>query len=130
MNISIKKIKFKKKMAAVVLISSFVVTAGIVPTAVAAGASDKLLAEGKAIAFSKKKGNCLACHRIEGGRMAGDIAPPILMMKMRYPNKAKLRAQIWDATKANPDTVMPPFGKHRIMSEAEIDKVTEFIYSL
>jgi sulfur-oxidizing protein SoxX len=52
------------------------------------------------------------------------------MMKMRYPNKAKLRAQIWDATKANPDTVMPPFGKHRIMSEAEIDKVTEFIYSL
>jgi len=59
-----------------------------------------------------------------------DIAPPILMMKMRYPNKAKLRAQIWDATKANPDTVMPPFGKHRIMSEAEIDKVTEFIYSL
>jgi len=129
MNINIKKIKLKKKMAAVVLISSFVVTAGIVPTAVAAGASDKLLAEGKAI-FSKKKGNCLACHRIEGGRMAGDIAPPILMMKMRYPNKAKLRAQIWDATKANPDTVMPPFGKHRIMSEAEIDKVTEFIYSL
>lgn len=86
--------------------------------------------EGKAIAFNKKKGNCLACHRIEGGSQAGDIAPPILMMKMRYPNKQELRAQIWDASAANPNTVMPPFGRHNIMSESEIDKVTEFIYSL
>lgn len=92
--------------------------------------ADKVIEEGKAIAFNKKKGNCLACHRIEGGKMAGDIAPPILMMKVRYPNKADLRAQIWDATAANPDSVMPPFGRHRVMSESEIDKVTEFIYSL
>ena len=96
----------------------------------AEGVSQKALDEGKAIAFNKKKGNCLACHRIEGGRMAGDIAPPILMMKMRYPDKADLRAQIWDATKTNPNTVMPPFGRHKIMSESEIDKVTDFIYSL
>lgn len=96
----------------------------------AEGVSQKALDEGKAIAFNKKKGNCLACHRIEGGRMAGDIAPPILMMKMRYPDKADLRAQIWDATRTNPNTVMPPFGRHKIMSESEIDKVTDFIYSL
>jgi L-cysteine S-thiosulfotransferase len=89
-----------------------------------------VLDEGKALAFNKKKGNCLACHRIEGGSQAGDIAPPILMMKLRYPNKAELRAQIWDATAANPHSVMPPFGRHDIMSDSEIDKVTEFIYSL
>ena len=86
--------------------------------------------EGKALAFSKKKGNCPGCHRIEGGAQAGDIAPPILMMKYRYPNKDELRAQIWDATAANPHSVMPPFGRHNIMTDSEIDKVTEFIYSL
>ena len=93
-------------------------------------ASVENMAEGRAIAFDVKRGNCLACHRIEGGRMAGDIAPPIMMMKMRYPNKADLRAQIWDATALNPDTIMPPFGRHGIISDSDIDKVTDFIYSL
>ncbi len=118
------------------VISTGLLTAGFAATlsgstmVAAEGVSQKALDEGKAIAFNKKKGNCLACHRIEGGRMAGDIAPPILMMKMRYPDKADLRAQIWDATRTNPNTVMPPFGRHKIMSESEIDKVTDFIYSL
>jgi sulfur-oxidizing protein SoxX len=30
----------------------------------------------------------------------------------------------------NPNTMMPPFGRHEIMTEAEIDKVVEFIHSL
>jgi sulfur-oxidizing protein SoxX len=51
-------------------------------------------------------------------------------MKARYPDKAKLRAQIWDATTVNPNTIMPPFGKHKMLSEKEIDLVTDFIYSL
>jgi len=51
-------------------------------------------------------------------------------MKMRYPNNADLRAQIWDATALNPDTIMPPFGRHGIISDSDIDKVTDFIYSL
>ena len=110
-----------------------VMAALLVPVTASAeghGAQEKMIEEGKAIAFNKKKGNCLACHRIEGGKMAGDIAPPILMMKMRYPSKADLRAQIWDATATNADSMMPPFGRHGVMSESEIDKVTEFIYSL
>jgi sulfur-oxidizing protein SoxX len=86
--------------------------------------------QGKAIAFDRKKGNCLACHQIEGGDLAGNIGPPLVAMKARYPDKAKLRAQIWDATKMNPGTIMPPFGRHKILSESEIDKVVEFIYSL
>jgi sulfur-oxidizing protein SoxX len=30
----------------------------------------------------------------------------------------------------NPATSMPPFGKHQVMTEQEIDKVTDFIYGL
>jgi sulfur-oxidizing protein SoxX len=51
-------------------------------------------------------------------------------MKARYPDKAKLRAQIWDATVKNPHSAMPPFGKHKALTEAEIDAVTEWVYSL
>jgi sulfur-oxidizing protein SoxX len=124
--------KGEERMMMRKLISSGVAVAGMVM--VMAGSSVAMAAssidEGKAIAFDKKKGNCLACHRIEGGRMAGDIAPPILLMKVRYPDKKALRDQIWDATAANPNTVMPPFGRHHILSDAEVDKVTDFIYSL
>jgi len=86
--------------------------------------------QGKELAFDRKKGNCLACHQIEGGSLPGNIGPPLIAMKARFPDKAKLRAQIWDATKANPNTIMPPFGRQQIMSESEIDKVVEFVYTL
>lgn len=86
--------------------------------------------QGREVAFDRKKGNCLACHQIEGGDLAGNIGPPLVAMKYRFPEKAKLRAQIWDPTLTNPDTIMPPFGLHGILTEAEIDKITEFVYSL
>lgn len=86
--------------------------------------------EGKEIAFDRKKGNCLSCHQIAKGELPGDIGPPLAGMQARFPDKAKLRAQIWDSTKANPNSMMPPFGRHKVLSEDEIDKVVEFIYSL
>lgn len=94
------------------------------------GAASSDIEAGKKIAFNRKKGNCLACHMIEGGKLPGNVGPPLISMKARFPDKAKMRAQIWDATKANPNTMMPPFGPHEILTESEIDKVVEFIYSL
>jgi L-cysteine S-thiosulfotransferase len=88
------------------------------------------IAEGKSIAFNRKKGNCLACHQIEGGSLPGNIGPPLLAMKARFPDKNKLRAQISDARSSNANTIMPPFGAHEILSSSEIDKVVEFIHSL
>lgn len=96
--------------------------------AIAADAS--VIDQGKKIAFDRKKGNCLACHHIDGGDLPGNIGPALVAMKARFPDKATLRAQIWDATAKNPNTMMPPFGKHEIITDAEIDKVVEFIYSL
>jgi len=93
-------------------------------------ADEALVAKGKKIAENRKKGNCFACHNYEGAHLAGNVGPPLVGMKSRFPDKAKLRAQIWDATKANPNTMMPPFGRHEILSEKEIDAVTEWVYSL
>ena len=86
--------------------------------------------EGKKIAFHKKKGNCLACHKIAGGKAAGNVGPALVNMKARFPNKKAMRDQMWDATVRNPNTMIPPFGKHKILTEEELDKVVEFIYTL
>jgi len=96
----------------------------------ASAADASVVEQGKQIAFDRKKGNCLACHQIEGGALPGNIGPPLVAMKARFPDKAKLRAQIWDSTKNNPNSMMPPFGRHEILTEGEIDKVVEFIYTL
>ena len=96
----------------------------------AVAADAQVIEAGKKLAFDRKKGNCLACHHIEGGDLAGNIGPALVAMKARFPDKSALRAQIWDATAKNPNTMMPPFGRHEIMTEAEIDKVVEFIHSL
>ncbi|WP_428609905.1 sulfur oxidation c-type cytochrome SoxX [Sedimenticola sp.] len=100
------------------------------PKAMAAQVDPAVIAEGKAIATSRKKGNCLACHMIDDGSSPGNIGPPLLGMKARYPDKTKLRAQIWDATVANPESAMVPFGRLQVLTEAEIDKVVEYIWSL
>jgi sulfur-oxidizing protein SoxX len=60
----------------------------------------------------------------------GDIGPPLVAMKARFPDKAKLRAQVWDPQVANPGTRMPPYGKHKILSEKEIDAIVEYLYTL
>lgn len=88
---------------------------------------------GRDVVFDRSKGNCLACHAIPNDPKAespGNIAPPFIMMKERYPDRAKLRAQIWDSTQANPKTSMPPFGKHRILTEQEIDQVVDYMQTL
>ena len=90
-------------------------------------------ATGQSLAFDNKKGNCLACHSIPGDPKANtmaNIAPPLVAMKSRYPDRAKLRDQIWDSTKANPRTSMPPFGKHKILTEQELDKIVDYIQNL
>jgi sulfur-oxidizing protein SoxX len=86
--------------------------------------------EGKKIAFDRKKGNCLACHNIVNAPSPGNIAPALVAMKSRFPSKEDLRMQIWDATIKNPESTMPPFGKHGILSEADFEKVVEYIWTL
>lgn len=93
-------------------------------------ADPALIAEGKALAFDRRKGNCLACHMMDDGSLPGNSGPPLVAMKQRFPDKATLRAQVWDPQVRNPHTLMPPFGKHGILSETEIDKVVEYLYSL
>jgi sulfur-oxidizing protein SoxX len=100
-------------------------------TPITASADDAAdIAEGKKLAFDRKMGNCLACHQIEGGDLAGNIGPPLVAMKARFPNFDSLKAQIYDARVKNPNTIMIPFGPHSVLSSKEIDLVAKFIHTL
>jgi sulfur-oxidizing protein SoxX len=96
-----------------------------------AGAREELppAAAGEALAFDVEKGNCLACHQITGGEQGGNIGPALSHIKQRYPDKEMLRALIYDASRTNPNSVMPPFGRHAILTREELNQVVEFIYT-
>lgn len=105
-----------------------IVASGL-PLAAVAADSDSV-AFGKQVAFDRKKGNCLACHMMDDGESPGNIGPPLIAMKARFPDRAKLRTQVWNAQVANPGTRMPPFGKHQVLSEKEIDAIVDYLYTL
>ena len=86
-------------------------------------------AEGQKIAFDRGKGNCLTCHVIKGGELPGTIGPELKGLKGRY-DRNELIAIVTDETRRNPLTVMPPFGRNRILTEQEINAVVDFLQTL
>jgi len=108
--------------------------AGEMPSKKACEAAKDNVTKGGCIATDRKKGNCHACHTFAGLEktrlQAGNIAPPLVAMKSRFPDRAKLRAQVWDASSNNKGTVMPPFGRHKILSDKDIDLVVDWLLTL
>lgn len=98
--------------------------------AVAASVSAADVEEGKRLAWDRSKGNCLACHAMQGGDQAGNIGPPLIAMKARFPDREVLWNRIYDARSANEITRMPPFGEHGILTYEEIDKIVDYLYKL
>lgn len=122
----------RKHLAAACAISALLLSDAAIAQQ-APGATPKKEETGKDIAFNRSKGNCLACHAmptVPDAESAGLYGPPLIAMSARYPSKAALRAKIWDPMASNPSTSMVPYGKHGVLTEAEIDKVTDFVYGL
>ena len=93
-------------------------------------ASADQISQGKTLTTQRSKGNCLACHAIDDGELPGNLGPPLFAMKARFPDAEILRKQIWDATGNNPDSRMPPFGRHGILSDEEINQIIQYLYTL
>ena len=87
------------------------------------------VAEGQKLAFDRGKGNCLTCHVIRDGEYPGTIGPELSAIKGKY-KRDELVAIVFDETKRNPLTVMPPFGRNRILTEKEIDAIVDFLLTL
>ena len=91
------------------------------------------VATGARLAQDVAKGNCLACHAMPSDAKAvtsANIGPPLVAIRARFPEREQLRRQVWDAGLTNPDTVMPPFGKHQILTTEEIDLIVDYLCTL
>ena len=91
--------------------------------------SQSSMADGEKLAFDRGKGNCLTCHAIKGGAAPGNVGPPLAAVKERFPDRKELFAVIFDETKRNPQTVMPPFGRNLILTNEEINSIIDFLYT-
>jgi|APMed6443717190_1056831.scaffolds.fasta_scaffold168911_1 sulfur-oxidizing protein SoxX len=122
--------------------SKWMLTAAALMTAViavnipvATAAEEKKLTpaeEGKKIAFDRAKGNCLACHMMGDGASPGEIGPPLMAMQARYPEKQKLFDKIWGkpGVELMPESQMLPFGRNKALTDEEINKIVDYLYTL
>lgn len=111
----------------------------LIPAAAWAGDIDK----GRAIATAGGEASCILCHAIPGAqRDPGTVGPSLAGVGRRL-SAAELKARIVDASRANPDTVMPPYGRsealHQVdaryrgkplLSPRQIDDVVAFLLTL
>lgn len=90
------------------------------------------LTKGACVVVVRTKGNCMACHQMKG-LSSGDVATALTNMKGRYAGeegKKRLRVQIENPHIANKDSVMPPFGRHNILSKDEITHLVDFLLTI
>jgi len=98
-----------------------------------AGAVQAQQPSGAEIFTRPEKGNCIACHQVPAGAgpaTRSDLGPKLEGTRMRAIGRERLRALLTDPMANNPDTMMPPFGRHRILDAGEIDRLVEYLHAL
>lgn len=89
--------------------------------------ADTSVAEGKKLALEY----CVACHQFTGTNQAGSLGPPLMVMKSRFPDRKSIYDIVYDpAVAIKPHTMMPPFGRNKLLMKEEINKIIDFLYSL
>ena len=81
----------------------------------------------------RDKGHCIACHQLpvgSGPESRNDVGPPLAGARMRELGREALRDLLDDPTRRNPQSVMPPYGRHRLLDASEIERLAEFLHAL
>ncbi len=97
----------KLAVLALLFAGRFAVAADSLPPLVALTASP---AEGKRIFAEREAGHCVLCHRVAGldAPFQGNLGPALTGIGSRL-TPAQIRLRIADASRLNPDTIMPPY---------------------
>ncbi len=113
------------------LIKSLVVAAAISGLAVTGSlAGDDLVKKGEKIFMTKKLGNCIACHDINGKTLNGPGSMgPKLQYLSAWPEEA-LYAKVYNPYTTNPISQMPAFGKSGWLSDGEIKAVVAYLKTI
>lgn len=121
--------------------ANYTVVDGTIPQSLTGQPGDPV--NGKKVVINRKKGNCLACHRmpIPEEQFHGETAPDLDGVGANL-SEAELRMRLVDPKAINPDTMMPSFystNQHRvlkafvgktIMDAQEIEDVIAYLMTL
>jgi L-cysteine S-thiosulfotransferase len=86
----------------------YAIVGDAIPASLTGAAGDPV--RGRVIVLNRNVGLCLLCHSgpFPEDKFQGNIAPDLAGAGARW-NEGQLRLRIVDASKLNPDTIMPPF---------------------
>lgn len=101
--------------------------------ALAAGAAWGQATEGRDLFARPDKGNCIACHQVPEGwgpAVRADVGERLDAARLKGWDRARLRELLEDPMRINPDTVMPPYGRHRILDAREIERLIDYLHAL
>ena len=90
-------------------------------------------ASGRDLFLRPDKGHCIACHQDpegSGPAVRASVGPRLDRARLQGWDRARLRALLEDPMRSNPDTVMPPYGRHRLLEPAEIERVIDYLHAL
>jgi len=91
-----------------------------------------LVKEGEKIFNTKKLGNCLACHDVNGKKIdnPGSLGPKLTGLKY-YPDDYLYNA-VYDIYKAKgiKDTAMPAFGRSGWLTDEQIKAVVAYLKTI
>lgn len=90
-------------------------------------------AQGRDLFTRPDKGNCIACHQVpegSGPAVRADVGPRLDAARLKGWDRARLRDLLDNPMRANPDTVMPPYGRHRLLDAREIERIIDYLHAL
>jgi len=103
-----------------------IATSGLLATSGMAGDTD-LVKQGEKIFNTKKLGNCLACHAVNGKDIVnpGSFGPKLTGLSY-WPEEA-LYQKIYNPYTTNPVSAMPAFGKNGWLDDGQIKALVAYL---
>jgi len=117
--------KLVKNLLAASAISGLLITASM-------AADAELIAKGDKIFNNKKKGNCFACHDVNGQKIDGPGSFGPKLVGLSYWDEQLLYDTVYDiyAARGLKISAMPAFGKTGWLDDAEIKAVVAYLKTI
>lgn len=112
--------KILKTLLVASAISSFALSAAFASSA-------EMVKKGEKIFMTKKLGNCIACHDVNGKSVDGPGSMGPKLQGLQYWPEQALYDKIYDPYTTNPISQMPAFGKNGWLNDAEINALVAYL---
>ncbi|MDD2814412.1 MAG: sulfur oxidation c-type cytochrome SoxA [Thiotrichaceae bacterium] len=84
----------------------------------------------KLIADRKLGGSCLACHLVPDEHLMGNVGIDLTEIGTWENDEERMFNHIYDSRIYNPNSVMPPWGAHGLISPTEIKDIVAYLKTL